>query len=286
MIIGRRAGDRVDILADEHAIVRLGQGVDALGQLSQEAMDRACRQLALYAECARALGASHIAAWGTSALRDAANRSVLIERIARECRVELEALSGVEEANLTFRGAAWGFDMASPYAVVDIGGGSTEIALGLPDQLKYSTSFDIGAVRLSERFFLVLPPSDAQVERARAAVVQTLQPLPNLPKGVPLLGVAGTAIVLAALDLQSGRFDDPTLNGHYLPAERIDALSRDLLALDYEALSSLQAIGPARADIIGAGTLILREFIKKCGCPGLVVSRRGIRYALLEKMLS
>lgn len=286
MVIGRRAGDRIDLLADEHAIVRLGQGVDAQGQLSPQAMDRACRQLVIYAARARSLGATHIAAWGTSALRDATNRTVLIERIEGACGIELRPLSGEQEAHLTFRGAAWGFDISSTYAVVDIGGGSTEIAWGSADQLQHGASFDIGAVRLSERFFPLLPPTASQIERARSTVVAALRPLPALPDGIPLLGVAGTAIVLAALDAQSEDFADPNLNGHYLSAQRIHSLCEDLLELDYEELSSRPAIGTARADIIGAGALILREVVQKSECPGIVVSRRGIRYALLEAMLS
>ena len=286
MVVGQRTNDQVDLLADEHAIVRLGQGVDAHGELSCQAMDRACRQIAAYANRAQSLGAEHIAAWGTSALRDATNRTVLIERVQRACGIELRALSGTEEARLTFKGAAWGFDVSSPYAVVDIGGGSTEIALGTADQLAYSASFDIGAVRISERFFAHLPPPPHQIEQARQTLMTALRSLPRLPTGITVLGVAGTAIVLAAMDAQSDRFDDPALNGYYLPSERIHSLSEALLTLDYDALSTHSAIGTARADIIGAGALILSAFVRKSGCPGIVVSRRGIRYALLEAMFS
>ncbi len=90
MVIGQRTEQGIGIIADEHAIVRLGEGVDAQGSLSQEAMDRACRQITVYAEMARRLGVQTIAAWGTSALRDAVNRQVLIERVFNESQIKLQ----------------------------------------------------------------------------------------------------------------------------------------------------------------------------------------------------
>ena len=105
MVIGQRTEKGIRIIADEHAIVRLGEGVDAQGFLSNKAMDRTCHQITVYADIAGQLGVQKIAAWGTSALRDAVNRQILIERIFNENQINLYPLSGEQEALLTFRGA-------------------------------------------------------------------------------------------------------------------------------------------------------------------------------------
>ena len=285
MVVGRRTEHDTEILADEHAVVRLGEGVDAQRSLSPEAIERTCQKMKVYARMAHSLGVRRIKAWGTSALRDASNRQTLIDRIARECQVELCPLSGEGEALYTFHGARWGLPALSDYAVLDIGGGSTEVALGSPSDLYFSHSYNTGSVRLSERFFPLLPPTPSARQQARECARQTLAPLPSLRPQEPLLAVAGTALVLAAIDAGTARFDDPSLSGYYLETERVAQLSDELLNLDHSALCTMSPIGSERADIIGAGTLILSVFLEQCGLPGITVSLRGLRYGLLENML-
>ncbi len=286
MVIGRRRGNRLEILADLHAVVRLGQGVDAHGLLASEAMDRASLQIRTYAQKARELGAQRVCAWGTSALRDAANRELLIERVARESQIELRPLSGEDEAVLTFLGAGGSLAQPIPYGVIDIGGGSTEVALGTPEHMQFSQSYDVGSVRLSERYFNSLPPNKGAVEQANHHAAEAFKNLPVISPQMPLLGVAGTAMVLAALDAKKNRFDDPDLDGYYLSADRIEGLCQDVLDQDYAELCTQPAIGTARANIIGAGALILRACVRQTGCPGISVSLRGLRYGLLEQMFS
>lgn len=285
MVVGQRTERGIQILADEHAVVRLGEGVDAQGYLSTEAIERTCRQMKVYADIAGPLGVRSIAAWGTSALRDAANRQTLIDRVFQDSQIELQPLSGEEEALLTFRGARWGLENLTNYAVIDIGGGSSEIAIGTPSKLQFSLSLNIGSVRLSERLFSQLPPTPHAQKRARTQVETALSGLPPMAADLPLLAVAGTALVLAALDAGESRFDAPSLDGYYLQTERVVQLSNNLLEMDYLSLSSLSPIGPERADIISAGALILSAFLEKCGLNGVSVSMRGLRYGLLANIL-
>jgi exopolyphosphatase / guanosine-5'-triphosphate,3'-diphosphate pyrophosphatase len=287
LVVGRRGeNSSIEILQDAHAIVRLGEGVDRRGMLTPAAIERAIVQIEKYVAQARALGAQHIAAWGTSALRDASNRQVLIEGVKRACAIDLGVLSGADEAKLTFRGAAFAMDLPASYGVIDIGGGSTEVAFGTSKGLEAFSSLDIGAVRLSERFFPHLPPSPAQLHAAQTTIESALEMLFAYPGRTPLVGVAGTATTLGALAAGLDRFDDSALNGYFLTTARTSALTDHLLSLSLAAICSQSAIGPARADIIGAGSLILKTFLQKYQCPGLYISTRGIRYGLLEKMLS
>jgi exopolyphosphatase/guanosine-5'-triphosphate,3'-diphosphate pyrophosphatase len=285
MVIGRKRADgSVEVLDDVHAIARLGQGVDANRRILPEAQERVCRVLSSYRELGVSCGADEIRAFGTSALRDAANKEDFVQRVRSDAGIDLVEVSGADEARHTFRGAAFGMDLPERYAVVDLGGGSTELALGSEAGLERAASADVGAVRVTERCFPQLPPTDQQqqhgVEMARV-LFEELFPLPD----VALVGVAGTVTTLGALDMRIDRFDAEDLNGHFLKRERVEELAGHLLSLRYEEIRAMPQVSDQRADIISAGALILRTFLHVFAQPGLTVSTRGIRYGLLLDML-
>ena len=287
MVVGRRRSDRpgdIEILDDAHAIARLGQGVDAERRIQPGAIDRVCDCLVRYRDRAARAGATWIRAYGTSALRDAANKQEFIAAVAARTGVELVELSGTEEARLTFAGAAFGLDLPERYGVVDIGGGSTELALGR-GAVEQSISVDVGAVRVSERFFPSLPPSRRQTEDAKGMIADAMSGLFEFPSGIPVVGVAGTVTTLGALDRGTERFDSAELDGHLLPGCRVAELSEMLLKLSLDEIRTFPQVSDQRADIITAGSLILRRFVEQSGLPSVTVSTKGIRYGLLQQML-
>ena len=287
MVAGRRSSDRpgdIEILDDAHAIARLGQGVDAERRIQPGAVDRVCDCMVRYRDRAARAGATWIRAYGTSALRDAANKLEFIAEVAARTGVELVELSGAEEARLTFTGAAFGLDLPERYGVVDIGGGSTELALGR-GTVEQSISVDVGAVRVSERFFPSLPPSRRQTEDAKGMIADVMSGLFEVPSGIPVVGVAGTVTTLGALDRGTERFDAAELDGHLLPGFRVAELSQMLLELSLDEIRRFPQVSDQRADIITAGSLILRRFMEQSGLPSVTVSTKGIRYGLLQQML-
>ena len=290
MVVGRRRSSRpddIEILDDAHAIARLGQGVDAERRIQPEAIDRVCDCLLRYRERAAGAGATWIRAYGTSALRDAANKREFTAAVAVRTGVELVELSGAEEARLTFTGAAFGLDLPERYGVVDIGGGSTELALGKRDRtVEQSVSVDVGAVRVSERFFPSLPPSRQQVARAKEMIAGVMAGLFEVPSRIPVVGVAGTVTTLGALDRGTERFDSAELDGHLLTRSRVAGLSDMLLGLGLDEIRAFPQVSDQRADIISAGSLILRRFLEQSGLPAVTVSTKGIRYGLLQQMLA
>ncbi|MCC7263620.1 MAG: Ppx/GppA family phosphatase [Candidatus Latescibacteria bacterium] len=287
MVTGRRGPEgRIEVLDDAHAVARLGKGVDAQRRIADETMDRVCLLLAGYRDRARALGAEQIRVYGTSALRDAANKAEFIARVGRDTGLELVEVSGKEEADLTFRGAAFGLELPPRYAVIDIGGGSTELAVGEAEHVQAAVSLDVGAVRVTERFFPQLPPTAEELDAATAMVGQVLEGLFPYPEGTTLVGVAGTVTTLGALDRNVPRFDAEELNGHFLVASQVEQWSARLLAMPAESIRQLPQVHEQRADIIGAGSLILRLVLARLRVPGLVVSTRGIRYGLLLRDLA
>ena len=219
-----------------------------------------------------------------SARRAAASGEDFVQRVREDASIGLGEVSGPDEARHTFRGAAFGLDLPQRYAVVDLGGGSTELALGSETGLERAASADVGAVRVTERCFGELPPTKRQQERAVEMTRLLFDDLFPLPE-VSLVGVAGTVTTLGALDLQTERFDAEELNGHFLKRERVKELATHLLSLPYEDIKAMPQVSDQRADIIGAGALILRTFLEYFDQPGLTVSTRGIRYGLLLDML-
>ncbi|MBT4498693.1 MAG: hypothetical protein HOC74_13280 [Gemmatimonadetes bacterium] len=286
MVTGRRRTDgSVEVLDDAHAIARLGQGVDAGRRILPEAMERVCGFIEGYRDRAHALGAASIRAYGTSALRDAVNKEEFIAHVRSRVGIELRELPGSEEARLTFIGAAFGLSLPPRYGVIDIGGGSTELALGAGSEVEKSASVDMGAVRLTERHFPHLPPTPDQLKAAGEAIENSLDQFFPFPSDVSLVGVAGTVTTLGAIDKGIERFDADALNGHFLKISRIAALTSRLLSLPHGEIRSIPQIGEQRADIISAGALILLLALQKWKCPGLYVSTRGIRYGLLMREL-
>jgi exopolyphosphatase / guanosine-5'-triphosphate,3'-diphosphate pyrophosphatase len=286
MVTGRRCPDgTIEVVDDAHAIARLGKGVDAQRRIPPETAARVCGLLAHYRDRARSLGAAQIAVYGTSALRDASNKEEFITRVRQEVGIELRVVSGADEARLTFVGAGFGLALPDRYGVVDLGGGSTELAVGADGRIAPSQSVDVGAVRITERFFPCFPPPQAQQEAARIAIRHLLGQFFPYPPDVPLVGVAGTVTTLGAIDRGLERFDAEELNGHFLEAARVDELSDLLLGLSIEEIQAIPQVEEQRADIIAAGALILRLALRQWGCQGVLVSTRGIRYGLLLQTL-
>ena len=282
MVVGRWRGDgSIEILDDMHAVARLGKGVDAKRHLAPESMDRVCEVLRKYRERATDLGAESISAYGTSAVRDAANKEDLIRLVKGRTGIDLTEVPGVEEARLTWVGAGFGLTLPDRFAVLDIGGGSTELALGESGRLQQSASVDVGAVRVTERFFSTLPPNAEERRRAASMIDGKLGALFDYPVGLELVGVAGTVTTLGALDMGVEDFASGQINGHYLSRERVGAIADRMLQLDVEAIRRVPQVHPERADIIAAGALILHQALMLFDRPGLTVSTRGIRYGLL-----
>ena len=291
MVVGRKhlsSPKAIEILDDTHAIARLGEGVDSSQRINSDAIERVCNHLKNCRERAIELGSNVIRAFGTSALRDATNKQNFITAVKRNTGVDLVELSGSEEAQFTFSGAGFGLSTPEEYAVIDIGGGSTELAFGsiLSGSIYQSKSVDVGAVRITERCFSSLPPTLTQINEASSIIDDVLSGLFPIPPEIQLIGVAGTVTTLGALDLQVENFRDEKLNGHRISREKVCVLCNNLLAKSYDEIEGLPQVSSQRADIITAGALILQRFLEKFDIPELSVSTKGIRYGLLQHMLT
>jgi exopolyphosphatase/guanosine-5'-triphosphate,3'-diphosphate pyrophosphatase len=274
----------VHILGDEHEIARLGKGVDATRTIVPETFDRVAGYLLDYRRIAEHLGSERIIAFGTSALRDARNNHEFIAAMHERTGIDIELLSGEDEARLTYRGALFGLKLdAERRGVLDIGGGSTEIATGEGDHLQQSISIDIGAVRITERFFPSLPPSAEQIEAARDYVRNELARVFDLPEKISVVGVAGTVTTFGAIAQQQEQFNAEALNGHRLSRQTISEITARLLQITLEEIRSINGVHPGRADVLPGGGIILDEFMRRYDLSELTVSTRGVRYGVMMR---
>jgi exopolyphosphatase / guanosine-5'-triphosphate,3'-diphosphate pyrophosphatase len=269
-------------LVYEQRIPRLGQGVDAHRHLHPDSMARVAEVLKEYREILRPLRSDAVVVCGTSAVRDAANRQEFCDLVKREAGYDLEVLSGQEESLWTYRGAISGFPGLSRATVVDIGGGSTEISVGTRMAVENNISLDIGSVRITERIFRGDPPSAEEMDHSRALVREHLAQAAGFPfAGTSLIAVAGTATTLALLAQGSEAFDIGAVTSYHLTFDAVERMLQKLRAMSSSAIRELSPVMAGRADVITAGTLILREVMERFGFNEALVSERGVRYGLV-----
>lgn len=274
-------GGSIVVVDDHHEVARLGRGIDATRTIMPEAFDRMQVFLERYRRIAEELGSERIVAFGTSALRDAENSDEFIAVMHERTGIEIEVLSGDDEARWTYVGALFGLDLDSRrVAVLDIGGGSTELAFGDQSAVWQALSADIGAVRITERFLSELPPSPADLEAAIEYADELTATFFDVPSETTLVGVAGTVTTLAAIAQNRERFDADELNGTVLTYEQIESIASKLSLMTESQMADVPQIAAGRADIILGGALILRAAMMRLDANEIVVSTRGVRYGI------
>ena len=271
-------GDAGDVKTDARltTVVRLGQGVDRTGRLDSAAVARTRACLAGYAPRLEAYGPARRLLVATSVLRDAADGRSFLAAVERDFTMPSRVLGGAEEGVLAFRGgtAELAGRACGPLVLTDIGGGSTELAVGAagakPDFVR---SVDIGVVRLTERFLHHDPPAVEERGRLTAFVAGAIaDAVPDTVRGAArgAVGVAGTYTTLVAHKLGLREYHSDLVHGHVLSLTDIDAAIAEFAGLTNEQRGRLPGIQKGREDVILAGALIARE---ACGAFGLAEVR-------------
>jgi exopolyphosphatase / guanosine-5'-triphosphate,3'-diphosphate pyrophosphatase len=251
----------VDVLDRREQITSLGEGVDARRRLLPLPITRVRNVLTEYRRRIEDLGAERVLCVATSAVRDAENGEAFLGEIEWSYGFTTRLLSGEEEARLTYAGATIGRRHDDGLMVVDIGGGSTELVLA--DQ---AVSVDVGSVRLTERFGEHRP---AMATSVRAELPDDLAPR-------RAVGVAGTILSLAALDLGLERYEGDRVDGHRLSAAAVAGAVSALAELSVEERRALPAIDPKRAPVILAGSVILDEVLRRYRLAEIEASERDL----------
>lgn len=273
-------------------ITRLGEGVDATGELSDEAIDRCLSVLREYRQIMERLGVVRSRLVATSAARDAANGDEFLRAAGEAAGTTPELLTGTEEARLSMAGALSDLDAAAgPFLIVDIGGGSTELVAGSgPDDPDIvAVSLQVGCVRVTERYLLADPPTPSELANGESMIGRLLDEAkathPRLGTARCLVGLAGTVSTLASLQLGLDEYDREQVHHAVLSLASVIAWYRTLAAEVREARLDRAGMIPGREDVIVGGAMILAEVMSRFGFDECLVSESDILDGMVASLL-
>ncbi|HKT34574.1 MAG TPA: Ppx/GppA phosphatase family protein [Nitrospira sp.] len=277
-------------LCSERRILRLGEGVDQSKRLKREAMDRVCQCLQEWQKVIDGYQVKARIAVATSAVRDAQNRQEFLDRVKCEAGLDVEILTGEEEAQRTMLGIRSGLPVGiTDVLALDIGGGSTEFILTQHGKPALVRSINVGVVRLSERMLHHDPPTDEEIQQARAWIRRetgdVLAGMPRRPGGT-FVGTAGTITSLAAMAQRLPTYEPARIHNYRLSLETIVDLEQQLLSRSKAARVGMPGLEKNREDVIASGAIILRTVMDTLGERECLVSDLGLREGVLIELAS
>lgn len=287
---------KLTTLAREMEITRIGRNLDKTGLISKHSAEETIEVLASYLKKIKGEGVESFRVIGTSALRKAKNTTWFKKLVNEKLGINVEVITGIEEARLSFYGALRGMDILSQtdlknILVIDIGGGSTEFILGSnEDKIILVQSIDLGCVNLTERFIKnsAGKPGNQELAELNEFISTRLIDLVNKIKkrGFSILvGLAGTISTLAAIDLELIAYSKNKIHHHILSEQKIRQIYGLFCSVNLEERKKIAGLDPKRADIIISGTAILLQIMNMLDVEKLLVSEDdildGIVYSLL-----
>jgi len=270
-------------------ITRLGQGVDSTGLLAPESIERTIECLREYRRVIDSHGVTKVRITATSAARDASNSADFFDAAEAVMGTRPELLSGMEEGHLSFRGAT--ADLSpdqGPFLVVDIGGGSTEFAVGTTE-CEAAMSLDIGCVRLSEKYIEHDPPLPEELlacqSIAEAHIDDVIREIPAMAQARCFVGLAGTVSTAAAVELGLSTYDRDKIHHFVLTKEAVEDVYRTLATEPRSARIHNPGLEEARADVIVGGLSILVKIMRQLNLDECLVSESDILDGLAMSLL-
>ena len=277
------------IIQAEKSTTRLGERDPETGELSAAAMERGFKTLRRFLDLANSHQVEQVVTAATSAVREAPNGRDFLQSIKDELGIEVDLVSGPEEARLIYLGVLSGMSFGErPHLLLDIGGGSTELILADSRDARALTSTRVGAVRLQRDFIKEEPLSPQRRSFLQAFIQGSLEPavdkvLRRIKSGEKpvLVATSGTAMAIGAL--AASEDDRPPLkfHGYKVSRSRLDRVVERLVVMTPAQRREISAINDRRAEIIVPGALILQTTMKMLAVDGLVLSERALREGLI-----
>tara|TARA_Y100001968_G_scaffold330429_1_gene382294 strand:+ start:1667 stop:3304 length:1638 start_codon:yes stop_codon:yes gene_type:complete len=273
----------------EKSNTRLGEKDPLTGDLTEIAMNRVFEALKRFKDLAVSHKVENVLIAATSAVREAPNGKEFLAQIKNQIDLEIEVISGAEEARLIYLGVISGMQFGDhPHILIDIGGGSTELILADAHDARALTSTKVGAVRLKRDFVKEEPISQKRCEFLRTFIEGYLEPavikiLGRIKKGEHPLIVAtsGTAMAIGALIASDNRESDLKMQGYKISKSRLDLLVEKLVKMSPDQLRKLPSLSDRRAEIIVPGALIMQTAMKMLNAETVVLSERALREGLV-----
>jgi len=275
LLIAEYKNGQLNKLVNELRTPRLGAGINN-GLITEEAMERAIEVLIEYKELIDDYDANYRAV-ATSAIRDADNKNQFLEQVKLASGIEIDVLSGLDEAELSYLGITKGLSSAEDdILAIDIGGGSTEFVLGSQTNLTEYKSINLGAVRLHETYETNIEKMVTEAKKQVKSVLEDKTP-------ETLIGVGGTITTLAAIDQELAEYQPQKIQGYQLELSTINNIFEQLIELPLEERKKVVGLQESRADIIIGGIVILLEIIKLSNLKRIIVSEYGIMEGIIYK---
>jgi exopolyphosphatase / guanosine-5'-triphosphate,3'-diphosphate pyrophosphatase len=289
LLVAEVSGGRVDPLYEGSEQTRLGAGFYETHRLSPEAIGKTAEAVRAFLENAQRFGPVTLHIIATSAARDAVNQTDLANAIRDATAKELAVISGEQEADWAFAGVASDAHLAQqPLLVMDIGGGSTEFVVGTKGERRAGRSFQVGTVRLLEKFSPSDPPTPSEREKClawlRAFFTADVQPFLKQHLGgerPTLVLTGGTASILARLKWQLLHYDRERIEGTVLHTGELAQQTAQLWSLPLDERKRLPGMPASRADVIIMGAAILEAAMEALAFDAARISTRGLRYGAL-----
>lgn len=267
---------------DKAEVRRLGEGLQRQNQISDAAIERNASAIGDLVKLAHKMGVEEILAIGTMALRTAENANKFIKLVKEKCGITVEIISGEEEARLSFLGVQSSSIIPDgEFVIFDIGGGSTEFIYGAENQIDHRKSLNIGVIRITENILKSDPVTGEECEMAYQSIDEIFAVLPVQKKIKSLIGVGATLTTLGAMksELPFDQIDD--IHGSELSLNDVEKQISLLKSKTISERKKIVGLDPRRADVILAGSMIVKSAMNKFGVACVTISDRGVRHGLL-----
>jgi len=279
MLVADYQNKQIKKVRENFAVARLGESLDKTGIISDEAIERTAAILKENKEICQELHVEKIIAVGTSALRDASNSEQALKVLNDALGTKINVISGIQEATYSFLGTV---NCNSTALVIDIGGGSTELIIGKEDKILDKISLQIGAVRMTERYFQSLhPPDYYRIEQAEAELLNMLTESKMPPHFDKVYAVAGTATTLATTALGLSDAEVEKADRYILSRTDLTRIFDLYMNSTVDDIINKFKVHPRRADLILAGSLIMKSVVEHFKINEIVISSKGLRYGIV-----
>jgi exopolyphosphatase / guanosine-5'-triphosphate,3'-diphosphate pyrophosphatase len=299
LLISEFSGSGPKVLERTMQITRIGKNIVSTGMISRSSTDDTLKTLLEYKELISKYDVSRYRAVGTSTVRKALNSQWFTSYVYEKSGIMVDTVTGNEEAYLSFKGASRDLRLSSEdrsrkILILDIGGGSTELILGVPgpgaeSNIDLVKSLDIGSVVLTEKFIKGTLPKGDELKQLESYIRSSIREVVENIKGkkdIRVIGVAGTVTTLAAIALKLDKYDSNKIHRHELTYKWIKEIYKILCRTGLADRKQITGLAPGRADIIVSGTAILLELLKMLEMRTMIVSEQdildGIIYSLAE----
>lgn len=243
---------------------RLGEGLVSTGSMTQSAIVRTAVAVRDFAARAKEEGAERVFAFATAAVRSATNRADFLKAVREEAGIDVDVISGEEEARIGILGALGCGDGG----IIDVGGASTEITLQRSGERLYSHSANVGTVRLYD----ACGRDKAALSRYISGAIAEYGSVPA--QGLTMYAIGGTATTMAAVALGLEKYDPSKTDGAQITLEQAGRMADMLLSLSVEEVKKVKGMEPRRADVIGGGCLLMCSIMSMLGADKIVVSEK------------